>query len=717
MLVADLAIISTDSGRVTVFEYMQETNEFHRIHMETFGKSGIRRVFPGEFMSCDAKGRAVMLSSLEKNKVVYILNRNENAQLIISSPLEAIRPSNLTLALTGLDVGWDNPVFASLEVDYGDSDQDPTDDAFNKIKKQLVYYELDLGLNHVLRKWTDVVQRSANLLIPVPGGNEGPSGVLVCSEEMITYHHNNQEPKRIVIPRRRHPTEDPDRKRYIISYGLLKTDVAGVDFFHLVQTDDGDLFRLTIPLVQDRKGNATGEVKELKLKYFGTIPRASSLILLRNGACLAISESGDHPTFVFYTLGGEDDKTTISSRDYPLGRPYEPAFFDLQELVHYPNTGADAEKDKERANASNLGYCETLGSSLHPQLKMNVTNMSINDTPQIYSVGGAGTQSSLKVIRHGVTASELVQTDLPNRPSAVWALKRRSDDPYDSLIVLSLPDSSLILEVGEEVTQTTDTGLLTTSPTIAVQQFGEDSLIQVYPRGVRHVLGDGKIIDWPAPAHRTIVAAATNQRQVAVGLSSGELVYFEQDEEGGLAEFDDRPDLNATITAMDIGIIPEGRLRSDFLAVGCDDMTIKLFSLEPDTCMERGATQAFSARPTSLKIMSMDDTVSGGEQLFLHIGLDSGVYIRTVMDPNGGALSDIRSRFIGLAPVKIFRITIEGRESLAAVSIRPWLVYNEATSMNIVVTPLLYRNVEHLHNFSAESCPKGVVGFSGDKLL
>jgi splicing factor 3B subunit 3 len=30
----------------------------------------------------------------------------------------------------------------------------------------LTYYELDLGLNHVVRRWSDAVDMTANLLIP-----------------------------------------------------------------------------------------------------------------------------------------------------------------------------------------------------------------------------------------------------------------------------------------------------------------------------------------------------------------------------------------------------------------------------------------------------------------------------------------------------------------------------------------------------------------------
>ena len=51
----------------------------------------------------------------------------------------------------------------------------------------LTFYELDLGLNHVVRKYSEPLEEHGNMLISVPGGNDGPSGVLVCSENYITY--------------------------------------------------------------------------------------------------------------------------------------------------------------------------------------------------------------------------------------------------------------------------------------------------------------------------------------------------------------------------------------------------------------------------------------------------------------------------------------------------------------------------------------------------
>lgn len=58
------------------------------------------------------------LGAIEKQKLVYILNRDSQARLTISSPLEAHKANTITYHTVGVDVGFENPVFACLEVDY-----------------------------------------------------------------------------------------------------------------------------------------------------------------------------------------------------------------------------------------------------------------------------------------------------------------------------------------------------------------------------------------------------------------------------------------------------------------------------------------------------------------------------------------------------------------------------------------------------------------------
>ncbi|OLL23409.1 Pre-mRNA-splicing factor rse1 [Neolecta irregularis DAH-3] len=62
---------------------------------------------------------------------------------------------------------------------------------------------------------------------------------------------------------------------------------------------------------------------------------------------------------------------------------------------------------------------------------------------------------------------------------------------------------------------------LSPTPTIAVQQLGQDSLIQIHPGGIRYIRRQKYC---QAPAQKTIQQATTNPRPVAIALSSVELV-------------------------------------------------------------------------------------------------------------------------------------------------------------------------------------------------
>lgn len=60
-----------------------------------------------------------MLAAVEKNKFVYIFNR-EHGKMSVSSPLEAPKSHTIVYDIVGLDAGYDNAMFAAIEEDYGD---------------------------------------------------------------------------------------------------------------------------------------------------------------------------------------------------------------------------------------------------------------------------------------------------------------------------------------------------------------------------------------------------------------------------------------------------------------------------------------------------------------------------------------------------------------------------------------------------------------------
>ncbi|RCH93139.1 pre-mRNA-splicing factor rse1, partial [Rhizopus stolonifer] len=690
----DYIVVGSDSGRIVILEYNPTKNTFDKIHQETYGKTGCRRIVPGQYLAADPKGRAVMIGAVEKQKLVYILNRDSAANLTISSPLEAHKSHTVHHHIVAVDVGFENPMFACLEVDYTDADSDPTGQAAKEAEKMLTYYELDLGLNHVVRKWSEPVDRQANLLIPVPGGNDGPSGVLVCSENFIAYKHPELEELRIPIPRRAQPLEDPTRGIIIVTYAVHRMRVdKKTQFFFLLQSEEGDLYKVTMDHDQ-------GAVNGLTIKYFDTIPIATSLCILKSGFLFVANEFGNHHHYFFESLGDDDDDPEISSADYMEAEAEQ----EERPLVYF----------KPRP-LKNLSLVDEL-SSMAPLMDAKVLNLADEETPRIYSICGRGSRSTFRILNQGLEASELAVSELPGNPSAVWTTKLKAEDAYHAYIVVSFANATLVLSIGETVEEVQDTGFLTQEPTLAVQQMGDDALIQVHPKGIRHILAGGRVNEWKAPTGQKIMEAATNSRQIAIALSNGEIVYFELDTMGQLNEHQERKQMSTAISALALGDVPEGRQRSRYLAIGCEDQTVRILSLDPDACLEPVSMQALQGVPSSLCIVEMMDTgiELGHGTTYLNIGMSNGLLLRTALDTITGQLSDTRTRFLGPKSVKLFKILIQGLPAVLALSTKPWVSY---TFQNrLYLTPLSYEMLEYGSAFVSEQCPEGVVAVAGNTL-
>ncbi|ELR57379.1 Splicing factor 3B subunit 3 [Bos mutus] len=585
----DYIVVGSDSGRIVILEYQPSKNMFEKIHQETFGKSGCRRIVPGQFLAVDPKGRAVMISAIEKQKLVYILNRDAAARLTISSPLEAHKANTLVYHVVGVDVGFENPMFACLEMDYEEADNDPTGEAAANTQQTLTFYELDLGLNHVVRKYSEPLEEHGNFLITVPGGSDGPSGVLICSENYITYKNFGDQPDiRCPIPRRRNDLDDPERGMIFVCSATHKTKSM---FFFLAQTEQGDIFKITLETDEDM-------VTEIRLKYFDTVPVAAAMCVLKTGFLFVASEFGN------------------------------------QWLV-----------------------------------KVLITT-----------------------------------------------------DEFDAYIIVSFVNATLVLSIGETVEEVTDSGFLGTTPTLSCSLLGDDALVQVYPDGIRHIRADKRVNEWKTPGKKTIVKCAVNQRQVVIALTGGELVYFEMDPSGQLNEYTERKEMSADVVCMSLANVPPGEQRSRFLAVGLVDNTVRIISLDPSDCLQPLSMQALPAQPESLCIVEMGGTEKQDELgergsigfLYLNIGLQNGVLLRTVLDPVTGDLSDTRTRYLGSRPVKLFRVRMQGQEAVLAMSSRSWLSYSYQSRFHL--TPLSYETLEFASGFASEQCPEGIVAISTNTL-
>ncbi|KAK5707950.1 pre-mRNA-splicing factor rse1 [Elasticomyces elasticus] len=670
----DQLVIASDSGRISLVNYDAGKNQFKRVHLETFGKSGVRRTVPGQYLASDPRGRCCMLASAEKNKVVYIVNRNSAAEIVISSPHEANSWATLCFAVCALDTGWEHPVFAALEVDYNDAESDPTGDMYERREKMLVYYTVDLGLNHVVKSWSDAVDYTANMVFGVPGGQDGPSGCIVCCEDRIYYRHDKASPLCIPIPRRKGSTEDPERKRIIVS-GCLHLSKARHEFFFLLQTEDGDVFKLTMEMAADN----SSQPERLVMKYYDTFPVAKQMLLIRKGYIYIASENGNGKVYHVNDLA-----------DDPEVEPEN--CFNSDDVSADPEDATAAVYFTPRELKYTSLAVEVPG--MHPLLRTKVDNPGNEDAPQIYALQGTGNQSQFKTLRHGLPINEIVSSPLGGVPfDNLWSLKTRAEDEFHSYLLLSSSqgEKTIVLSIGDEVETVENTLFLTSRPTLEAAQMGTDTLVQVHTRGVHSILSSEKTNAWQAPANRSIVAASANQHQLLLGLSSAELCYFFMGDDGILNQLEEMPEMSGRITCLSVGQTPVGLQQAKFAVVGCEDCTIRVLSIELDSPLEGRSVQALSAVPVSLEIVR-----EAGVDV-VHIGLVSGLYLRAVIDGVTGELGEVRTKFLGASPTKIFPVGVPGGEAeeggqqqgVLACSTRPWLGYVHPGSGLYTLTPLV----------------------------
>ena len=631
------------------------------------------------------------------------MNRDSANRLTISSPLEAHKSDTILFSVCGVDVGFDNPVFAMIELEYTEADQDPSGEAAQEVEKKLTYYELDLGLNHVVRKWSEPISRTANLLLTVPGGDDGPSGVLICGENWVSYKNQGHIEVRTALPRRH---DMPPERGLLITAGTVhkQKDL----YFFMLQSELGDLYKVTI----ETDPSDPKIVQNIVVTVFDSIQPANSLCITKTGLLFVASEFGNHGLFQFQGIG--DDPDAVRSERIMDEELNEELGDDSQSAAKV------APNFKPSAKLQNLLLTDDM-DSLAPITDMMVDDVAGEETQQIVTLCGKGNRSTLRVLRHGVSVTEMAVSELPGKPSAVWTVRASQDSEQDRYIVVSFPNATLVLSIGENVEEVTDSGFLATASTLQVVLLADNALLQVHANGIRHIRPDQRTSEWKTPGRRIIERAAANSRQVVISLAGGEIIYFELDAAGQLMEMGTL-DLGKEVSCLDMGVVPDGRVRSSFLAVGCWDDTVQLLSLDPSDVLAQRSALSLPARPDSVCLVQMtrerggsaSGSADGVPTLYLNVGLSTGVLIRVAVDPIVGQLSDSRQRFLGSKSIKLFRVMVHGQQGVLALTTRGWLMYTYQG--RYFQAPVSYEALEYASNFSSEMCPEGIVAVAGNTL-
>ena len=691
----DVVAIGSDSGAIAVLDFQNAQCQI--LHSVVYGKTGCRRSTPGQYMASDPKGRAVMISAIEKNKLVYVLNRDTEGNPTIASPLEANRVRTLIFATVGLDNGFENPIFATIETQYPEI-EDMSTETPCAVDKHLTYYELDLGLNTMTRRWSAKVLPSACCLAAVPGGSDGPGGVLVGGEDWIEYRHESLK-NRIACP-------IPRRKHHPANAGLLVQSIVvhrqkKNKFFALAQSEVGDVYKVTLDV---KDSTVTG----IEVCLLDTLPVANSLNISKLGMLFCASEFGEHYLYQFDRIDIPDAPSNASPES-------------LQEDEMVTKKASELAKTFEPGKLQNLRKVFTIENH-SPTTDILIGELAGNEvSPQIYTLAGRGPHSTMNIMRHGAAVTELAVSDLPGVPGGIFTIADNTagaEGRNDKYIVVSFADATLVLSIGETVEEVGgESGFLTDSPTLACSALGNDgALCQVHPVGVRHI-HKGQVKQWHCPGLKRIEYASANESQVIVALAGGELIYFELDPMSGNLTESKKKDMGTDVCCIDVGMIQKGSSRSFFAAVGCRDLTVRIISLDPSSLLVQKSSTALKSRPHSVSLQPMrSEEEVGVSDITLTIGLDDGSSLRASVDSVVGSISTSPARrFLGARPVAVSSISLESSPSTLLLSSRPWIC-RRSTAGKHVMAPLSYAPLDHGCSFSSDAVQEGIVATAGKTL-
>jgi hypothetical protein len=106
---------------------------------------------------------------------------------------------------------------------------------------------------------------------------------------------------------------------------------------------------------------------------------------------------------------------------------------------------------------------------------------------------------------------------------------------------------------------------------------------------------------------------------------------------------------------------------------------------------------------------------------YVCVGTKSGLLLRSHLDSSSGALSDTRSRFLGLRPVRLAVVRCPSGGALLALGERAWLLFapsgaGTAGTGSLLTAPLACPALQHAASFASAADPAGWAALQGDSL-
>ena len=633
----DNVVVLSDSGKLVIFEVDIDKKKFVRINQEIYGKSGCRRITPGEYLAIDNKSRAIMIGGIEKEKFVYIFkeinnnlilnanleenknininneNNNDYNRKIISSPLEVFTPQHICYDIISLEVGYSNPIFVSIEVKYNNSQEfinaNYEINKENQYQKKILLYQVEIKNNYIVKLLEQNIDNTAYSLFSINyekkneiSQNKYLLGNFIIFCKGLFYLYKIKENK---ISKFEKYNFD-NNQVMIINKSVYYNESKEDEYNLLCQSQTGFIYHINFKIYDNPRS-----IYSVSINSIYNCSPGSTMSIINNTLFLG-KETSDNEIYLIK----DKDKITL---------------------------------DKKLTI-----------NSLNSLIDFVYGNYDSTNIPKIYGISGNKDESYLKTINIKTIyeINQLSNNKIPAQPLNIFLVKKNYEDNFDTFIILSFVNKTLIYEFDlntKSIIESKRHNFETKLPTLYSTILKDNSFLQVLPNGILYIKPEKKNTFLKSSSN--ILCAIANNNQLVIGLENKELLYFEFDTELNKSDI---KVIGQKISFVELCPIDEGIFRSRYVAICIDDSTVNILSLEKDKLFFMASTINIPDKVSALKIIQNDKNYS--HSFIAFVGLVNGVLVMINFNKVPGNTqfqTQIQTKFIGDEELKLYKLVLD----------------------------------------------------------
>ncbi|KAJ6248470.1 splicing factor 3b subunit 3 [Anaeramoeba flamelloides] len=509
----DLIAVLSDGGFLSLIKFNSHNQKLDCVLQQKVTEKGFKRTQPGQMMI--SQKQTLLISAIESSLLALTIQKATSKYSIEKT----ISFKSQRLCSFFLDVCWSslNDTFFTIEIDCKNSIG----------TTNLVEYQIGNQFQNIQEKKRTIIDKTSNLIINVPNNEKFKinGGLIMCAEEKVSYfNQSQQEEKSISIPIRENCKQL--QKCQNINCGIYcfseESESNFLKYHFLLQNDLGDLYKLILTF------DSNSSINNLMISYFDTIPISTDLILIGKNYLFSSSNFSTH---FYYKITNWGNK--IENEMYPTNEE-EIKMYKLNDELKSLNLINDL------VNISPLIDCQI--SQIQSQIETNQSTISRDHfKTNIYCLTGTSMNSTVQMLEYGIPITELNDFKIPieDKPTGIWTLKSKIFDQFHEYLIISFSSFTLLFQInGKKLIPILETNLLDlTVQTLQIQLMLDNSVIQIYPNGIRH-MKQNEVVNWSPLNQQKIDHCVTNPIQIAISINNTYLAYFELLKDGNLPEIE-----------------------------------------------------------------------------------------------------------------------------------------------------------------------------------